>query len=286
VLLDHTTVFGNTADTVGAIRAQYVTLYNSTVSSNTSTVAYPAILAGYELELINSTVANNSRGGVTASAAELRNSIIANNVDGRNCALGTNTVTYEGTNISNDDSCGGPGITLIADPKLAPLADNGGPGMTHALLAGSPAIDAGTDCTLTVDQRYVARDAQCDLGAVEFTDRTSVTLTVDASAAVDQGNGWAVVTGTITCSRAETFDLAVELRQVQKVGRETTNAYAAATVPINCAAGVRPWSASMYATEGTFRIGAAQATAMTTDAPAWVAPATTTAEMKLYWGRR
>ena len=29
------------------------------------------------------------------------------------------------------------------DPRLGPLADNGGPTMTHALLPGSPAIDAG-----------------------------------------------------------------------------------------------------------------------------------------------
>mgnify|MGYP006277395543 CR=1 FL=1 len=33
----------------------------------------------------------------------------------------------------------------VADPGLAPLADNGGPTATHALLPGSPAIDAGPD---------------------------------------------------------------------------------------------------------------------------------------------
>lgn len=286
VLLDHSTVYGNEADTVGAIRAQFVALYNSTVSSNTSTIAYPAILAGYEVKLVNSTVAYNVGGGVTGSAAVLRNSVISNSVDGKNCALGTNAVTYEGMSISNDDTCGGPGVTLIADPKLAALADNGGPGTTHALLAGSPAIDAGTDCTLGVDQRYVARDAGCDLGAFEFTDRTSVALTIDASAAVSQSNGWAVVTGTTKCSRDETFTLAVELKQVQKVGRETTDVHAAATVPINCTTGIRPWSASMYPTVGAFRTGAAQATATTTDAPAWVAPASTSAGVKLYWGRK
>ena len=41
--------------------------------------------------------------------------------------------------------------------------------LTHALLAGSPAIDAGNNavCAAT-DQRGVARDAACDVGAYEF----------------------------------------------------------------------------------------------------------------------
>jgi hypothetical protein len=38
-----------------------------------------------------------------------------------------------------------PADTLRGDPMLEPLADNGGPTRTHALAAGSPAIDAGND---------------------------------------------------------------------------------------------------------------------------------------------
>jgi hypothetical protein len=61
------------------------------------------------------------------------------------------------------------------DPKLGPLADNGGPTRTHALLPGSPAIDRGnTDvCSADpvggVDQRGVTRPqgAACDIGAYE-----------------------------------------------------------------------------------------------------------------------
>jgi len=44
----------------------------------------------------------------------------------------------------------GIGNILNQPALLGPLADNGGPTLTHALLAGSPAIDAGSD-TLTVD---------------------------------------------------------------------------------------------------------------------------------------
>jgi len=54
---------------------------------------------------------------------------------------------------------------------LAPLTDNGGPTQTHALLANSPARDAGivSTCT-TTDQRGETRDSQCDIGSYEFSE--------------------------------------------------------------------------------------------------------------------
>jgi len=67
-------------------------------------------------------------------------------------ALGANifnsggTVTSDGYNLSSDDGAGylnGPGDQINTDPLLGPLQDNGGPTLTHALLLGSPAIDAG-----------------------------------------------------------------------------------------------------------------------------------------------
>ncbi len=64
------------------------------------------------------------------------------------------------------------------NPLLGPLANNGGPTQTHALLAGSPAIDAGNPATPgsggnaceATDQRGYARPAglACDIGAYEF----------------------------------------------------------------------------------------------------------------------
>jgi hypothetical protein len=56
------------------------------------------------------------------------------------------------------------------DPLVGPLADNGGPTLTHALLEGSPAIDAGDDSVCpAVDQRGIARPqgAACDVGSYE-----------------------------------------------------------------------------------------------------------------------
>ena len=61
------------------------------------------------------------------------------------------------------------------NPLIAPLAMNGGPTLTHALLPGSPAIDAGGTACLPTDQRGVARPLDgngnglwaCDIGAYE-----------------------------------------------------------------------------------------------------------------------
>ncbi len=74
-----------------------------------------------------------------------------------------------------------PGPTQIADPKLAPLADYGGPTQTFALLADSPAIDAvpAGSCSVGVDQRGALRPrdgnldgaAYCDAGAYEYGTR-------------------------------------------------------------------------------------------------------------------
>ncbi len=49
------------------------------------------------------------------------------------------------------------------------LSDNGGPTMTHALLAGSNAIDLAATCGLATDQRGALRSAgSCDSGDFEF----------------------------------------------------------------------------------------------------------------------
>jgi len=65
-----------------------------------------------------------------------------------------------------------PTDTISADPLLQPLADNGGPTMTHAPGAGSPAIDAGNNlAALPGDQRGLpflrTFGAKPDIGAFE-----------------------------------------------------------------------------------------------------------------------
>jgi hypothetical protein len=67
-----------------------------------------------------------------------------------------------------DNSCGFP---VGGDPLLGPLADNGGPTLTHALLPGSPALNTALlpNCP-PEDQRGVTRPqgAGCDKGAFEL----------------------------------------------------------------------------------------------------------------------
>jgi hypothetical protein len=71
------------------------------------------------------------------------------------------TVTSQGYNLVGDDEeeiFTETGDMVGQDPSAGGLLDNGGPTFTHALLEGSPAIDAGTDQGApVVDQRGEAR---------------------------------------------------------------------------------------------------------------------------------
>ncbi|MCI0635459.1 MAG: right-handed parallel beta-helix repeat-containing protein [Actinobacteria bacterium] len=104
---------------------------------------------------------------VTTSPVFLLNTIVANSTDAVNCF---GTITDLGGNISfGDATC--PGSN--GDPKLAPLADNGGPTGTMSLGQGSAAIDAAPAATcVVVDQRGAPRPqgGGCDVGAFEADD--------------------------------------------------------------------------------------------------------------------
>ena len=96
------------------------------------------------------------RGGNLAAITltGLENSLVASNSGGGE-VFGT---------ISGDHNLIG------LDPRLGPLADNGGPTLTMALLPDSPAIDAGISVPgVDTDQRGVARPQgpAPDLGAFE-----------------------------------------------------------------------------------------------------------------------
>ena len=119
---------------------------------------------------------DNHPGGV----AWIGNSIVSSAQPGTNCV---GQLTSGGFNLSNDASCGlqGFGDWQGFDAGLAPLADNGGPTQTHALVPGSQAIDQGF--CFGIDQRgrwrpidifAVANAANgCDIGAFEVQRRES-----------------------------------------------------------------------------------------------------------------
>ncbi len=132
-----------------------------------------------------STVAGNHAGseegegcGIVSSDTDgglrLLGSIVAGHVGGQDCAGGD--IVSEGWNLASDGSCplSGPGDRPSTDPRLGPLADNGGPTWTHTLLDGSPAINAiargMAGCGEGIlDQRGLPRPLgdRCDIGAFE-----------------------------------------------------------------------------------------------------------------------
>src|SRR5207249_128652 len=113
----------------------------------------------------------NSRGGNIANSGPvfiLKNTILSYPSVGTN-GYNSGTLTDSGFCLSSDRSVtlNGPGSSTNTNPMLGPLASNGGPTLTMALLPGSPAIDAGdTNFCLATDQRGFGRagTGRCDIG--------------------------------------------------------------------------------------------------------------------------
>jgi hypothetical protein len=107
----------------------------------------------------------------------VKNTIVANSAGGANCLKspsGYGNITSEGFNLSSDETCVAyftrPSDWNSADSYLGPLADNGGPTLTHLPMPPSKAIEGGSVCP-SPDQRGVTRPqgSACDIGAVEVT---------------------------------------------------------------------------------------------------------------------
>jgi predicted outer membrane repeat protein len=228
------TVNNNTANTQGGGIANSnsganLTVTNSTVSGNTANAVngngggIANIGVGSTLTLTNVTVTANASsatggGGVSnvANTVTIGNSIVAKNTGGFADLKGTfvsggyNLIGLSGgdglNNGVNGDQVGSPGAAI--DPLLGALADNGGATKTHALLVGSPAIDAGNSSQIT-DQRNLTRPVDdptvanaaggnaSDIGSYEFNPYQVNTL-VDA----DDGACTSLATGNgCTCAK-------------------------------------------------------------------------------------
>ena len=185
------TINGNVSNDVGGgIRALgNMTITNSTISGNRSTGWHGGAIFQTDgnITITNSTIANNIApdwapstffigqfGGSFVPTLTLTNTIITGNqwYACERFASGTAAnVVSGGNNLVQDASCNPAASDLIgANAQLGTLASNGGPTQTHALLAGSQAIDAANDavCPAT-DQRGVTRPqgARCDIGSYE-----------------------------------------------------------------------------------------------------------------------
>lgn len=160
----------------GIWTSEEITIVNSTISDNAAFGFGGGIRAADETNITFTTIAQNAAvvgGGLSApnAAGEFRNNILHGNIaavspdcDGIVGHGGTNIIgDVEGCqNVSDSDLIG-------ADPMLGDLRVNGGTTLTHALLAGSAAIDAAGGVCVAADQRGVARTlgSSCDIGAYE-----------------------------------------------------------------------------------------------------------------------
>ena len=149
----NSTISGNTANTEGAgvYNPVTLTIINSTFSDNTSQIAGAVFNTG-TLVISNSTITNNTSMFLAGGVVNLNNFQIGNTILNEGPASAniynnsSGVVMSLGYNLSSDDAFGiltGPGDQIRTDPKLGPLQNNGGHTLTHALLPGSPAIDAG-----------------------------------------------------------------------------------------------------------------------------------------------
>ncbi|MHB8447821.1 MAG: choice-of-anchor Q domain-containing protein [Rudaea sp.] len=163
--ISDSTIAGNSAryKTGGGVFARVfdsMLVNNSTIAGNTAGISGAGLYfsgVANALTLQSSIVANNSVAGANADIATMGAFTIAGS---------NNLVTASASNVTL------PVGTLGSDPLLAPLANNGGPTQTMGLLAGSPALDAGSNPrNLASDQRGAGfprvLGAAADIGAFE-----------------------------------------------------------------------------------------------------------------------
>jgi len=219
VTITDSTISGNSASFGGGILNAFggmATITNSTISGNTAGLEGGGIWNSRTVNASFVTIADNDAGasgqggGIfnSGGTVNIKNSIVGDNTAGGGGPNCSGVIMPSGANLTTDSSCG-MGFTQVPSTgagglNLGPLANNGGPTQTHALLAGSAAVDFAADCVFltppggpaSFDQRGVVRPqgSACDVGAYEAR---LFTLTVTKA-----GSGSGTVTSNpagITC---------------------------------------------------------------------------------------
>jgi hypothetical protein len=176
-----------------------LTLTDCTLSGNSASGggAVGGILNGGTLTLTACTLSGNSADGgssvsgivssggkVTATTSLFGNASMGNLEIGNGAQFvsGGHNLFFDAPSATLD-----PTDLIDTNPLLGPLANNGGPTLTQALLPGSPAIDAGIAVPgVTTDQRGVPRSqgAAPDIGAFELATEPFVQLEPDSATEV------------------------------------------------------------------------------------------------------
>jgi hypothetical protein len=150
-----------------------VDIKNSTISGNVSGLAAGGVRVQYEATVLveNSTIADNSAAALESwvgTTTVFKNTLIEGSCRGYGTSSTGGNVASPGDVCVLDHPTDLVGVAS-EELNLGPLADNGGPTETHALLPGSVAIDAipADMCEVDEDQRGEPRDSMCDVGAFE-----------------------------------------------------------------------------------------------------------------------
>jgi fibronectin-binding autotransporter adhesin len=157
----------SSGQTGGAIASNgKLTVIGSTFYANAAANtggAYPVVAGG----IFIGPIAGNSD---NYDQTVLQNNVVARGGAGLDVYRAPSPRTLTGSNNLIEDGSGALPDTLVGDPLLGPLADNGGPTQTMALLPNSPAINAGMAISgITTDQRGVTRPQGLgwDIGSYE-----------------------------------------------------------------------------------------------------------------------
>jgi len=184
------TFSGNSASYAGGalmMNGSSADVLNTTLSGNSTQGDGGAVFVNIgSVNLRHATIAENTAhggdgGGVRiqpAASLHMEGTLLADNTDDAgeapDCSGALDSLDHNliqsvlGCTVTGSTAHDLTGLSAV----LSPLADNGGPAKTHALQAGSPAVDAGDSSAcvgdLAADQRGQARYGTCDIGAFEF----------------------------------------------------------------------------------------------------------------------
>jgi CSLREA domain-containing protein len=215
LIATNSTISGNIADQHGGgiYNRGDVTLTSSTVTGNSGVLGGGIFMPYGSLALNDSIVANNSFATGPDIAGLLGVIISAKySLVGFNAASGLVEAPIGSPDV-HGNLIGGPTHGYI-DPKLGPLASNGGATKTHALLVGSPAIDAGDPMAVAGVGGVPANDqrgapfgrvygGRIDIGAFEYRPNLPGDYNFDGIVNAADYTVWRDTLGSTTDLRAD-----------------------------------------------------------------------------------
>ncbi|MFL5329378.1 MAG: beta strand repeat-containing protein [Gemmataceae bacterium] len=252
ITVNNSTISGNSASTGGAIyflRGSQILVSNSTLSGNSASTG--GAIGGFttssgSITVRNSTVTGNSssngrafrltNAAYSVGVLSLESTIVSGNVGtSPNSIYGSstagwfnqkNSVIESPTGSANDL---GGNLADGTDPMLGSLSNNGGATPTHALLAGSPALNTGSNPdALTTDQRGTGfartSGSGTDMGAFEAQVATAPAPTV-SSVVLDEGTGGTINGVNGTTQRSEVRRIVVTFSEAVNFSGSVASAF-------------------------------------------------------------